>query len=34
LEKALDALATWRLDCIVAAYEVEIWKLLVPGSSG
>lgn len=25
LEKAMDALATWRLDCIVAAYEIEIW---------
>ncbi len=25
LEKALDSLETWRLDCIVAAYEIEIW---------
>ncbi len=25
LEKALDSLQTWRLDCIVAAYEIEIW---------
>ncbi len=25
LEKAMDSLATWRLDCIVAAYEIEIW---------
>ena len=25
LEKAMDALETWRLDCIVAAYEIEIW---------
>ena len=25
LEKSLDSLQTWRLDCIVAAYEIEIW---------
>jgi len=25
LEKAMDSLETWRLDCIVAAYEIEIF---------
>lgn len=25
LEKALDSLQTWRLDCIVATFEIEIW---------
>jgi uncharacterized protein YlxP (DUF503 family) len=25
LEKAMDSLETWRLDCIIAAYAIEIW---------
>jgi len=25
LEKAMDSLETWRLDCIVAAYEIEVF---------
>ena len=25
LEKAVDDLAAWRLDCVIAAYEIEIW---------
>jgi len=25
LEKALDDLSSWRLDCIIAVYEIEIW---------
>ncbi len=25
LEKAVDDLASWRLDCVIATYEIEIW---------
>ncbi len=25
LEKAVDDLASWRLDCVIAAYEIDIW---------
>ena len=25
LEKAVAALASWRLDCEVAGYQVEVW---------
>jgi hypothetical protein len=25
LEKAVDALAAWRLDCDLAGYEIELW---------
>ncbi len=25
LEKAVDDMASWRLDCVIAAYKIEIW---------
>ncbi|HEY54434.1 MAG TPA: DUF503 domain-containing protein [Caldilineae bacterium] len=25
LEKAIAALAEWRLDCVIAGYQIEIW---------